>query len=90
MAVRIGEKNTRVFFMLLLVTAQLTALAAASISRLALITLICAPITYRVAKQVLNGAVGADLIEVLSKTAKLQLLMAIVIGRCISNLKRLN
>ena len=35
MAVRIGEKNTRVFFMLLLVNAQVTALAAASISSLA-------------------------------------------------------
>jgi len=84
MAVRIGEKNTRVFFMLLLVTAQITALTAASISRLALITLICAPITYRVVKQVLNGAVGADLIEVLSKTAKLQLLMAILLAAALA------
>ena len=84
MAVRIGEKNTRVFFMLLLVTAQLTALTAASISRLALITLICAPITYRVVKQVLNGAVGADLIEVLSKTAKLQLLMAVLLAAALA------
>jgi len=80
MAVRIGEKNTRVFFMLLLFTAQITALAAASINPLALITLICAPITYRVVKQVLNGAVGSDLIEVLSKTAKLQLLMSILLA----------
>ena len=80
MAVRIGEKNTRVFFMLLLFTAQITALAAAGINPLALITLICAPITYRVVKQVLNGAVGSDLIEVLSKTAKLQLLMAILLA----------
>ena len=84
MAVRIGEKNTRVFFMLLLVTAQLTALAAARISALALITLICAPITYRVVKQVLNGAVGSDLIEVLSKTAKLQLLMAILLAAALA------
>ena len=84
LAVRIGEKNTRVFFMLLLVTAQLTALTAASISRLALITLICAPITYRVVKQVLNGAVGADLIEVLSKTAKLQLLMAALLAAALA------
>jgi len=84
LAVRIGEKNTRVFFMLLLVTAQITALTAASISRLALITLICAPITYRVVKQVLNGAVGADLIEVLSKTAKLQLLMAILLATALA------
>ena len=84
MAVRIGEKNTRVFFMLLLVTAQLTALTAASISRLALITLICAPITYRVAKQVLSGADGVDLIEVLAKTAKLQLLMAILLAAALA------
>ena len=84
MAVRIGEKNTRVFFMLLLVTAQVTALAAASISLLALITLICAPITYRVVRQVLNGAVGAELIEVLSKTAKLQLLMASLLAAALA------
>ena len=84
MAVRIGEKNTRVFFMLLLVTAQLTALVAAGISTWALITFICAPITYRVAKQVLNGAVGSDLIEVLSKTAKLQLLMAILLAAALA------
>ena len=84
MAVRIGEKNTRVFFILLLVTAQITALVAAGINPLALITLICAPITYRVAKQVLNGAVGSDLIEVLSKTAKLQLLMAILLAAALA------
>jgi 1,4-dihydroxy-2-naphthoate octaprenyltransferase len=84
MAVRIGEKNTRVFFMLLLVTAQVTALAAASISSLALITLICSPITYSVVRQVLNGAVGADLIEVLSKTAKLQLVMASLLAAALA------
>jgi len=84
MAVRIGEKNTRVFFMLLLVNAQVTALAAASISSLALITLICAPITYGVVRQVLNGAVGAELIEVLSKTAKLQLLMASLLAAALA------
>jgi 1,4-dihydroxy-2-naphthoate octaprenyltransferase len=84
MAVRIGEKNTRVFFMLLLVNAQVTALAAASISSLALITLICAPITYRVVRQVLSGAVGAELIEVLSKTAKLQLLMASLLAAALA------
>ena len=84
MAVRIGEKNTRVFFMLLLVTAQVTALAAASISSLALITLICSPITYSLVRQVLNGAVGAELIEVLSKTAKLQLVMASLLAAALA------
>ena len=84
MAVRIGEKNARVFFMLLLVTAQVTALAAISISSLALITLICSPITYSVVRQVLNGAVGAELIEVLSKTAKLQLVMASLLAAALA------
>ena len=84
MAVRIGEKNTRVFFMFLLVIAQLTALAATGISALALLTLVCAPITYRVGTQVLNGAVGAELIEVLSRTAKLQLLMAILLATALT------
>jgi 1,4-dihydroxy-2-naphthoate octaprenyltransferase len=84
MAVRIGEKNTRVFFMFLLVTAQVTALAATSINALALITLISAPITYRVGRQVLNDAVGAELIEVLSRTAKLQLLMAILLATALT------
>ena len=84
MAVRIGEKNTRIFFMLLLVTAQLTAIAASGISAFALLTLVCAPITYRVGKQVLNGAIGAELIEVLSRTAKLQLLMAILLATALT------
>ena len=84
MAVRIGEKNTRVFFMFLLVIAQLTALAATEISVLALLTLVCAPITYRVSTQVLTGAVGAELIEVLSRTAKLQLLMAILLATALT------
>ena len=84
MAVRFGEKNTRVFFIFLLVIAQLTALAATEISGLALLTLVCSPITYRVGKQVLNGAVEAELIEVLSRTAKLQLLMAILLATALA------
>jgi hypothetical protein len=37
-----------------------------------------------VAKQVLDGAGGVDLIEVLSKTAKLQLLMAILLAAALA------
>ena len=84
MAVRIGEKNTRLFFILLLVTAQVTAFAAVSISEWAVITLICVPITFRVGKQVKDGAVGTELIEVLSKTAKLQLLMAFLLAAALA------
>ena len=84
MAVRIGEKNTRLFFILLLVTAQVTAIAAVSISEWAVITLICVPITFRVGKQVNDGAVETELIEVLSKTAKLQLLMAFLLAAALA------
>jgi 1,4-dihydroxy-2-naphthoate octaprenyltransferase len=84
MAVRIGEKNTRLFFILLLVTAHVTAFAAVSISEWAVITLICVPITFRVGKQVKDGAVGTELIEVLSKTAKLQLLMAFLLAAALA------
>jgi len=49
-----------------------------------LLTLVCSPITYRVGKQVLNGAVEAELIEVLSRTAKLQLLMAILLATALT------
>jgi hypothetical protein len=37
-----------------------------------------------VVRQVLNGAVGAELIEVLSKTAKLQLLMASLLAAALA------
>jgi 1,4-dihydroxy-2-naphthoate octaprenyltransferase len=84
MAVRIGEKNTRIFFMLLLIFAQIVALAATSITAFAVITLVCVPITYRVARQVLNGAQGLELIETLTKTARLQLLLASLLAAALT------
>ncbi|MFM8632342.1 MAG: 1,4-dihydroxy-2-naphthoate polyprenyltransferase, partial [Candidatus Nanopelagicus sp.] len=78
MAVKIGEKNTRRFFVLLLVIAQFFAAGAIAIAQLAFITLLCLPLTYLISKQVLAGAVGKELIALLSHTAKLQLLMAVL------------
>jgi 1,4-dihydroxy-2-naphthoate octaprenyltransferase len=76
MAVKIGEKNTRRFFVLLLVIAQIFALGASLISQLALICTLCLPQTYLISRQVLTGAKGQYLITVLTSTSKLQLLMA--------------
>jgi 1,4-dihydroxy-2-naphthoate octaprenyltransferase len=79
MAVKIGEKNTRRFFVLLLVIAQIFAIGASAISQLALISALCLPLTYLISHQVLTGANGRELISVLTRTAKLQLLMAVLL-----------
>jgi len=79
MAVKIGEKNTRRFFVLLLVIAQIFAIGASTISQLALISALCLPLTYLISNQVLTGANGRELISVLTRTAKLQLLMAVLL-----------
>jgi len=79
MAVKIGEKITRRFFVLLLVIAQIFAIGASAISQLALISALCLPLTYLISNQVLTGANGRELISVLTRTAKLQLLMAVLL-----------
>ena len=79
MAVKIGEKNTRRFFVFLLATAQILAIGASAITQLAFISALCLPLTFLISKEVLAGAAGKELISVLTKTAKLQLLMAVFI-----------
>jgi len=79
MAVKIGDKNTRRFFVLLLATAQILAIGASAITQLAFISALCLPLTFLISKEVLAGAAGKELISVLTKTAKLQLLMAVLI-----------
>lgn len=79
MAVKIGDKNTRRFFVLLLATAQILAIGTSAITQLAFISALCLPLTFLISKEVLAGAAGKELISVLTKTAKLQLLMAVFI-----------
>ncbi len=79
MAVKIGEKNTRRFFVFLLATAQILAIGASAITQLAFISALCLPLTFLISREVLAGAAGKELISVLTKTAKLQLLMAVLI-----------
>ena len=79
MAVKLGEKNTRIFYLLLLVLAQVSAAAAASINNYALFTLLWLPLTYGAVKQVFSGVNGSELITILGKTSRLQFLVAVTL-----------
>ena len=84
MAVKLGDANTRIFYLLLLVLAQVSAAAAASINNYALLTLLWLPLTYSAANQVLKGASGKELITILGKTSRLQLLLAVTLAVSLS------
>lgn len=84
MAVKLGDANTRIFYVLLLVLAQVSAAAAASINNYALLTLLWLPLTYSAANQVLKGASGKELITILGKTSRLQFLLALTLAISLS------
>jgi 1,4-dihydroxy-2-naphthoate octaprenyltransferase len=76
LAVRLGDVNARRGFVLLLVLAHVAAVA--TLIPTAMLTLLVAPMSYSISKLVLSGVSGKDLIPVLGRTGKLQLLFAIV------------
>jgi len=76
LAVRLGDKRARQFFIGLLILAHLAALLAAFITPWTLITLAFLPVTLRIAKRVISGAQGAELIPTLGQVGKLQLLLS--------------
>ena len=84
LAVKLGDANTRIFYLLLLVLAQVSAAAAVSINNYALLTLLWLPLTYSAANQVLKGASGKELITILGKTSRLQLLLAVTLAVSLS------
>ena len=84
MAVKLGDANTRIFYLLLLVIAQVSAAAVASINNYALLTLLWLPLIYSAANQVLRGASGNKLIIILGKTSRLQLLLAVTLAVSLS------
>jgi 1,4-dihydroxy-2-naphthoate octaprenyltransferase len=84
MAVKLGDANTRIFYLVLLVLAQVSAAAAASINIYALLTLLWLPLTYSAANQVLKGASGKELIAILGKTSRLQFLLALTLAISLS------
>ena len=73
-AVRLGDLKARRTFVALLVLAHIAAIA--TLIPTALLTLLAAPLTFSISKVVLSGVTGKDLIPVLGRTGKLQLLFA--------------
>jgi 1,4-dihydroxy-2-naphthoate octaprenyltransferase len=76
LAVRLGDVNARRGFVLLLVLAHVAAVA--TLIPTAMLTLLVAPMSYSISKLVLSGVSGKELIPVLGRTGKLQLVFAIV------------
>jgi 1,4-dihydroxy-2-naphthoate octaprenyltransferase len=75
LAVRLGDRGSRVFFVLLLASAYIFAALTGHIW--VLLTLITLPMALLISKEVLQGATGSQLIPLLGKTGKLQLFFAI-------------
>ena len=76
LAVRLGDVKARRGFVSLLVLAHVAAVA--TLIPTALLTLLVAPMSYSISKLVLSGVSGKDLIPLLGRTGKLQLMFAIV------------
>jgi 1,4-dihydroxy-2-naphthoate octaprenyltransferase len=75
LAVRLGDRNSRLFLVVLLTSPYI--FAALTLKPWALITLITLPLAVKISRAVLSGAVGRDLIPLLAKTGQLQLLFAL-------------
>jgi 1,4-dihydroxy-2-naphthoate octaprenyltransferase len=80
MAVRIGDKKTRYFYVGLLITAQIICVYAYTFNSFALLTLIWLPLTISNIRRVMQGLTGVDLIPMLVRTARLQLLLSFTLG----------
>ena len=80
LAVKLGDQRTRFFYGFLLLITQVSVLLAVSIDKQIALTLICLPLVYNVLMQVLRGAKGEELIVVLGKTARVQLITAVLIS----------
>jgi len=75
-AVRIGDTNARYMYVSLLAIAHIAAIA--TLIPTALLTLLLLPMSISISRQVLRGASEKDLVPVLGRTGKLQLIFSIV------------
>jgi 1,4-dihydroxy-2-naphthoate octaprenyltransferase len=76
LAVRIGDRKARLMYVGLLMLAHIAAIA--TLIPNALLTLVALPMSFLISRQVLSGISGKDLIPVLGKTGKLQMVFAIL------------
>jgi 1,4-dihydroxy-2-naphthoate octaprenyltransferase len=75
-AVRIGDIKARYMYVALLVVAHIAAIA--TLIPTAILTVLLLPMSISISRQVLSGVSGKDLIPVLGRTGKLQLMFSIV------------
>lgn len=85
LTVLLGDKKTRNFYIVLLVISQLVSISAAVIDIKMLFTLICIPMGVNVIKKIATGVGGIELISILGKTARLQLLLALITAAALFN-----
>ena len=76
LAVRLGDSGARKLYIALLISAHLFALL--TLQPAVLLTLLAAPLTWKLTCGVASGVSGAELIPYLAKTGKLQLVFAIL------------
>jgi 1,4-dihydroxy-2-naphthoate octaprenyltransferase len=77
-AVRIGDRKARFMYVALLALAHIAAIA--TLVPTTLLTLLALPISLSISRQVLSGVSGRELIPVLGKTAKLQMIFSILLA----------
>ena len=76
LAVRMGDVKARAFFISLLFFAHTTSLLSVVVTPWAVATIFLAPITSQIARAIIKGAQGVELIPLLGKTGRLQLLLS--------------
>lgn len=77
-AVRIGDRNARLMYVALLALAHLAAIA--TLIPTALLTVLALPMSIALSRQVLSGISGKELIPVLGRTGKLQMVFSILLA----------
>ena len=85
LAVLLGDNKTRNFYIVILVISQIVSISAAVIDIKMLFTLICIPMAVNVIKKIATGVGAIELIPILGKTARLQLLLAIITAAALFN-----
>jgi 1,4-dihydroxy-2-naphthoate octaprenyltransferase len=76
LAVRLGDRRTRVLYVALVVAPFLAAAVAATVHRWALLALLAAPLTVLPVRQIVSGATGRQLVPALGLTGLVQLAYA--------------
>lgn len=76
LAVRMGDSRARLFFLSLLLFAHLSSIAAVVVTPWAIATLALLPITVQITRSIRAGSQGVDLIPLLGKTGRLQLMLS--------------